>query len=61
MSKWKDNFYERFGGKTCREIKEIGQWVKAKEEANKILRENKEKYNRSKAKKLIENYLKEVL
>ena len=61
MNNWQENFNQRMGEKTCREIKEIGRQMQADRLITKILRNQNEKVARSKAMKRVKDYLKGVM
>jgi len=61
MNNWQREINERMGGKTCREVKLIGQQMTTDRVITKILKEQNNKVDRSKAMQRIKNYLREVM
>jgi len=61
MNNWQREINERMDGKTCREVKLIGQQMTTDRVITKILKEQNNKVARSKAMQRIKNYLREVM
>lgn len=61
MNIWQQEFNERMGGKTCREVKLIGQQMATDRLISKVLQEQNDKIARSKAMQRVKNYLRDVM